>query len=128
VDLTEFIDREMTKPFVPGQTDCANTADRWFTECRGFSAMAAYGRTVRDADDMSEWLNEPGSIVRGMRQVMEMNGCVRTTTPVVGDVGIIIIGMRACIAIMTLNGWWSRDETGFIAADDSYRNIAWSVV
>jgi hypothetical protein len=127
VEVTEFIVLEMTKPFRPGDTDCANTADRWFTERRGFSAMAAYGRKVSDADDMSVWLSEPGSIVRGMRQVMEMNGCERTITPVTGDVGIIIVGMRACIAIYTPDGWWSRDEDGFITADDSYRNIAWSV-
>jgi len=127
VDVTEFIAREMTKPFLPGDTDCANTADRWFAERRGFSAMAAYGRKVRDAADMDVWLSEPGSIVRGMRQVMEANSCARTDTPVPGDIGLIILGMRACIAIFTDDGWWSRDADGFITADDEYRHIAWSV-
>lgn len=127
MDVTDYIANEMTLPFSPGFTDCANTADRWFAHRRGYSAMTAYGRRVTSAADMQEWLNEPGGIIRGMRHVMNLNECLRTAEPVAGDIGILILGTRACIAIHDLTGWWSRDDDGFITADDSYRRIAWSI-
>lgn len=127
MDVTEYISVEMRKPFEPGQTDCANTADRWFMIRRGFSAMEHFGRQVHNADDMEQWLSEPRGILKGVKAVAAANGVPVTTEPQPGDIGIVIVGNRACIALYNGDGWWSRDADGYIVTDDSYRYIAWSV-
>lgn len=127
MNVTEYIAAEMRKPFEPGQTDCANTADRWFMMQRGFSAMEHFGRQVHNADDMEQWLSEPRAIIKGMKDVAAANGVHVTNEPKSGDIGIVIVGNRACIALYNGNGWWSRDADGYIVTDDSYRYIAWSV-
>lgn len=127
MNVSEYITLEMVKPFQPGETDCANTADRWFQARRGFSAMERFGRQVRNADDMNEWLSEPRGIIKGIKAVMATNGVPVTTEPRPGDIGIVIVDDRACIALYNDDTWWSRDADGFIVTDDSYRFIAWSV-
>jgi hypothetical protein len=127
MNISEYIAAEMEKPFEPGQTDCANTADRWFVMRRGFSAMGHFGRQVHSAADMDEWLTEPLAIIKGVKAVAAANNVPVTTVPKPGDIGIVIVDKRACIALYNGDAWWSRDADGFILADDSYRYIAWSV-
>lgn len=127
MNIDQYIAQEMLKPFEPGQTDCANTADRWFAIRRGFSAMARFGRHVRNADDMTGWLSEPRGLLRGIKDVMAANNVAETRDPQPGDVGIVVVGIRVCIALYNGETWWSRDHDGFVAADDSHRYIAWSV-
>lgn len=127
MNVTEYIAQEMLKPFEPGATDCANTADRWFTLRHGFSPMERYGRPVRDADDMGEWLSEPRGIIKGIKDVMSASDVPETREPAPGDIGIVVVGARACIALYNGDTWWSRDSDGFIVTGDSYRYIAWSV-
>lgn len=127
MNVTEFIGIEMQKPFAWGVTDCASTADRWFEHRHGYSAMTSYGRKTVDEETGREWLAEPGGIIRGMREVLSHAGFARVNgAPLPGDVGIIIVGQRACIAVFDVSHWWSRDTDGFITADDSFRYIAWS--
>lgn len=127
MNVTEYIALEMQKPFRPGQTDCANTADRWFTLRRGFSAMARFGRQVSSADDMREWATDADALVRGIKDVMSFNDVSETSEPKPGDIGIVVVADRACIALYNGDTWWSRDMDGFIVCDDSYRYVSWSV-
>lgn len=127
MNVTEFIGLEMQKPFEWGVTDCANTANRWFEHRHGYSAMHAYGRVVVDEESGLKWMAEPNGIVRGMREVMTHAGFARLWgSPMAGDVGLIIVDQRACIAIYDVSYWWSRDADGFITADDTFRYIGWS--
>lgn len=127
MDIREYIAAEMLKPFLAGQTDCANTADRWFAIRRGFSPLERFGRQVRDAADMSKWLAESGGLLRGLARVARANGVAETTKPEAGDIGIVMVGRRACVALYNGETWWSRDEDGYIVTDDTYRYKAWSV-
>ncbi|WP_085044336.1 DUF6950 family protein [Ensifer aridi] len=127
MNIAEYISDEMKKPFEPGKTDCANTADRWFMMRRGISAMEHFGRQVHNADDMEQWLSEPRAIIKGVKAVAVANNVPVTRDPKPGDIGIVIVDNRACIALYNGDAWWSRDEDGFIVTDDTYRFIAWSV-
>ncbi len=127
MNVTEFIGIEMLKPFSWEETNCALTADRWINYRHGFSPMEYYGRKVFDEETGREWLAEPGGIIRGIREVMTHSCFARVSAaPLPGDVGVIILGRRACISVFDVSHWWSRDVDGFITADDSFRYVAWS--
>jgi hypothetical protein len=125
MDVTRYIASEMQKPFRVGETDCANTADRWFKTRCGYSPMERFGRVVRDQRDFDLWLTEPGGMVRGIARVMRHNAVLRASHLVPGDIGIIVVDWRACIAIRDVTQWWSRDTDGYMSVDDSYCRFAW---
>lgn len=126
MNVSDYIAAEMDRPFLPGVTDCATTADRWFKIRCGWSPMEEYGRLVVDEARMDEWKKEPGGIVRGMKNVMR-NVPRRRDRYVPGDVGIIAVEQKVCIAIRDVENWWSRDYDGFIVANDEYVFAAWKV-
>lgn len=125
MDILAYVEAEALKPFVWGETDCATTADRRFEMLHGFSLMQRFGRQVTDEHQAQAWLAEPGGIVTGIRQIMANSRVKRTMTPKADDIGIIIVGRRACVALFTGTQWWSRDADGIIVADDTYRYAAW---
>lgn len=128
MDIGTFIESERQRPFTWGETDCATTADRWFKIVRGFSPMARYGRLVMNEVLGRAWLSQPGGILRAVRDVAR---CAEVTrihgNPFAGDIGVIIVDNRACVAIYDGTLWCSRDEDGFIVADDMHRYVAWEV-
>lgn len=128
MNVTDFIESERARPFLWGETDCASTADRWFKIARGYSAMARYGRLVMNEELGRAWLADFGGLVRGIRNVMKCTD-VRTLRgwPVAGDVGVVVVDNKACIAVYDGNLWCSRDEDGLIVADDTHRYVAWEV-
>lgn len=128
MDVVTFIGDEMRKPFAWGETDCASTADRWVQQLRAYSPLDRYGRRPVNEASGRAWLAEPGGLLRGVRSVMELAGFpLIQGDPAAGDVGVIILGRRACVAIFDGSVWWSRDSDGFIAAADEHRYSAWRV-
>lgn len=128
IDVRSFLNVEMLRPFEWGQTDCASTADRWFKIVHGYSPMLHFGRSVMNEELGRAWLAQSGGLVRGIRDVMRYARVPSLcAAPNGGDIGVIIVDNRACIAIYNGDTWQSRDEDGLIFADDSHRFIAWEV-
>ena len=127
MEVLDYINQEMVKPYRDGETDCCNTADRWVAACRGFSPLARFGRPVRCAQDVERWLAERWGIIGGVLRVMRASGLPRTNEPVAGDVGLVIIKKEACMAIFTGKMWFARNEHGAMLANrDSFIRV-WSV-
>lgn len=128
MDVSTYLETERCRPFVWGETDCATTADRWFKSVHGYSPMTRYGRTVMNEELGRAWMASPGGIVRGVQSVMNAADAKRVAgVPVPGDIGIVVVDNRRCIAIYDGSVWCSRDEDGFIVADDCHRHLAWEV-
>jgi hypothetical protein len=128
VNVVEFLEQEWSKPFKWGETDCGTTADRWCAVVLGFSPMQRYGRAVADEKSGRDWIAEPGGLLRGSRDVLARAGAKRVKGgPRAGNIGIVIVDNRACIAIYNGELWCSRDDDGFIVANDTYRFIAWEI-
>lgn len=128
IGVSAFLETEIQRPFDWGQTDCASTADRWFKIVHGYSPMLQFGRLVMNEELGRAWLAQPGGLLRGIRDVMRYARIPNLHgAPIGGDIGVIIVDNKACIAIYNGDTWQSRDEDGLIFADDSHRFIAWEV-
>jgi hypothetical protein len=128
MEVRDFLYGETLSPFAWGNTDCASTADRWFKIIHGYSPLQLFGRTVMNEELGRAWLAQPGGLVRGIKDVMRYARIVSLHgTPVAGDIGVIVVDGRACIAIFDGDLWQSRDEDGLIFANDTHRFVAWEV-
>lgn len=125
--VTEFIATVAAEPFVWGKTDCASIADRWVQHRRGFSPMERYGRRHADEAEARAWLAEPGGIAVAFNRVMRATGFKRTAAPVEGDLALVILDKRMCIAIHAGRLWFSRHEDGLIGAPLDTFWKAWSI-
>lgn len=126
-DLSEFLRRELVKPYHDGKTDCSNTADRWVQLNRGFSPLGRYGRPVNNTKDVQEWLSERFGLAGAALRVMRLSGLERTVTPQAGDIGLVIIKREICMAIFTGRVWFSRNERGVMLGKADAFVRAWSV-
>lgn len=126
MNVADYVRREMGRPFIPGETDCCNTADRWVQLNHGFSPLERFGRPVRCAAAMEQWLAERWGIVGGVLRVMRASRLPMTATPGAGDVGLVKVKDHICMAIFTGTFWFSRDEQGCILAKANVLR-AWSV-
>lgn len=128
MDVRDFLYNETCNPFVWGETDCASTADRWFEIVHGYSPMRMFGRSVMNEETGREWLTQPGGLLRAVKDVARyVRAALLHGSPASGDIGVIVVDGRACIAIFDGDLWQSRDEDGLIFADDTHRFIAWEV-
>lgn len=124
----DFIAAEMSKPFEPGLTDCGSTVDRWVTERLGWSPFERFGRQVGDERGMDSWLSQKGGLLSAAFDVTRGIASVeREGVPQPGDVGLIIVEKKVCLAIRGDELWWSRDHDGFITCDDSHAYRTWVV-
>lgn len=125
--LEAFIAAERERPFVWGETDCASTFDRWLKNVRGYSPVERFIGGYRTQQEAQEIIRRDQNFLFAMLRVAELDGGVETDDPQPGDVGIIVYGkMRACAAIRTATGWFSREEDGIIEAPADVRVIkAW---
>lgn len=128
MDVRTFLDSETPRPFDWGQTDCASTADRWFKIVHGYSPLLLFGRLVMNEELGRAWLAQPGGLLRGIKDVMRYSRVPSLHGgPTGGDIGVIVVDNKACIAIYSGDIWQSRDEDGLIFAEDSHRFIAWEI-
>ena len=125
--ITEFVAAEVAKPFAWGDTDCASTADRWVQHVRGISPMAVYGRKHTNRDEALAWLAEPGGVSVAFNRIMRAAGFEKTTDPQPGDLGLVLFGPRACVAIHTGTIWFSRHEDGLVGAPLENVWKAWKI-
>lgn len=125
--LDEFIAAERERPFAWGETDCASTFDRWLKNVRGYSPIERFLGGYRNEAEAEAIIGRHQNFLFAMLNVADQDGGVETDDPQPGDVGIIVHGkMRACAAIRTESGWFSRDEDGVIEAPADTRVIkAW---
>lgn len=127
MDIREFVAAVSAEPFAWGKTDCASIADRWVVSRRGFSPMARFGRKHESEADALEWLSEPGSIAVAFNRVMRASGFKRIGCPIRGDLGLVILDDRMCIALHTGDCWFSRHEDGLVGAPLKNFWKAWAV-
>jgi len=128
MNVRGFLYAETCNPFEWGDTDCASTADRWFKIVHGYSPMQQFGRLVTNEELGRAWLAQPGGLLRGIKEVMRYARIPSLRdAPHAGDIGVITVDGRACIAIFDGELWQSRDEDGLIFADDTHRFIGWEV-
>lgn len=125
--LARFLLQETAKPFRWGETDCAATADRWVLTARGVSPLRLYGRVHLDAGDAHAWLSERGGLAAAVPRVMRAAGLQRTAKLQAGDVGLVRLADRLCVAIWTGAVWFSRDESGLLGIPEACTRKAWSV-
>lgn len=126
-DIQEFIELEMAKPFKWADTCCCMTADRWIKARSGLSPIQNYGRKYDCESDAKRWMSERGGLLYAILTVMRSSGLSSTESPLEGDVGIIELKDKLCMAIFTGERWFSRDESGFIFAKRDRFVRAWSV-
>lgn len=126
VALDDFVRREMEKPFSYGATDCCKMFDSWLTQCLGYSPLERAGRNYANEQERQDVLNKHGNMLFAMLYVAEVNDAIETDAPEIGDVAAIYHGGRVWAAILTSDGWFSRDKDGAIVAPIGARRIkAW---
>lgn len=129
ISARSFLDSEALRPFIWGDTDCATTADRWFKIVHGYSPMQLFGRSVMNEELGRAWLAQPGGLLRAIKDVARYARVpMLHSSPSSGDIGVIVVDARACIAIYDGELWRSRDMDGLICADDTHRFIAWEIM
>lgn len=125
--VSEFLAGELARPFAWGETDCAHTADRWARHVSGRSALTARGIDFADeagARGLMDRFALPVWVGRAMRAA----GFAMTESPGEGDVGVVVSGPIAAVAIKGPSGWLWRDETGLHHAPDGVRVLgAWRI-
>lgn len=125
--ISEFVAAEAARPFAWGVTDCASTADRWVQLVRCFSPMERYGRHHQNRDEAHAWLAETGGLAVPFNRVMRAAGFRRTSEPKTGDLGLVILDGRLCIAIHAETFWFSRHEDGLVGAPLENVWKAWAI-
>lgn len=119
----QFFGDEIGSPFVWGRTDCAHTGDRWAQRRAGVSFIAALGVDFADqagAEALMSRFAMPIWIGRAMRAA----GFRPTRDPVVGDIGVIVVGPFLALAIRGSHAWLWRDENGIHSTPLSIRVLA----
>lgn len=125
--LHEFLLNETQKPFCWGDTDCASTADRWVQHAVGVSPLERYGRVYFDRQSALSWLAEPGGFAVAVNRVMRRSGFRKTDNPQSGDIGLIIHDGLLMMAVLTPNGWFSRNEDGVVMRERQAMWKAWAI-
>lgn len=123
----EFVQHESEKPFEWAVTDCCATAFRWVETVSGRHPLDAYGRRYHSEAEARLWIEAAGSLLRLVRTILAAAGLKKTGRPVPGDVGIVQFEGRVFLAILTPNGWFSRDFDGLIMAPANAFRVAWRV-
>ena len=127
MDPADFIRAEAGRPFRWGETDCAATVDRWIAMVTGRSPLAAFGRRHADAGEAAAWLAEPGGLPKAVKHVLSAAGLEETAEPRPGDVGLVVQAGKVCVAIFSGHLWFTRDESGLMAAPPEACLKAWRV-
>lgn len=114
--ISGFVTAEAQKPFRWGETDCISTADRWVKTCTGISPLACSDLRYANEAQAALILKCRGLLPILVNRAMRLSGFDKTSSPVCGDVGLIIHKQKMCMAIHAGQFWFSHDETGLIGA------------
>ncbi|HWY14442.1 MAG TPA: hypothetical protein VNX86_04790 [Rhizomicrobium sp.] len=129
-DLSAFLAREASLPFVWGVHDCATFIADWYVAATGApDPIAEYRGTYADeAQCLARWGR--GYVLRMATRVIARLGLPRTIAPVEGDIGLVALreGMdrTVCCAIRT-RGWVMRGETGLTRLPVKDALSAWRI-
>lgn len=112
--IDEFIQSELGKPFIWGETDCCSTANRWFLEHTGVDYLKTSGYDFKTKDEAKQILTQ--SLVKLFDDLCKSNGFKSTFHPQDGDLGLVKIYENgrpsAAVAIRYKGGWFSHAESG----------------
>lgn len=125
--IADFVASEALKPFRWGETDCISTADRWVNTCTGISPLASIGFAYSDEKQAASILTCRGLLPILVNRAMRLSGFDKTSSPLTGDVGLIIHNQKMCMAIHAGQFWFSHDETGLIGAPLDALWKAWRI-
>ena len=114
--INDYLQFEAQKSFKWGETDCISTADRWVNICTGISPLARSGHGYSNETQAVLILKCRGLLPILVNRAMRLSGFDKTSSPVCGDVGLIIHKQKMCMAIHAGELWFSHDETGLIGA------------
>lgn len=126
MEVSEFIRAEIQREPKPGA--CCRVADDWVRSVRGFSPLERFGRPIKTGEDVDQWLSEFGGIAVGVNRVMRTSGFKKTTSPSVGDVGLVAWAGSLFMAIRTPEGWFSRSDTGTTLAPPDAVWKSWRIM
>lgn len=125
--LAAYMQRAIAPPFAYGLTDCCTTADRWIQQERGVSPLAAGEYDFSNESQARVAMDANGGLARATIKAMRKAGLRRTKSPSTGDVGVVEMLGRVCVAIFDGKVWIARDERGAIADARARVVAAWRV-
>lgn len=123
IRLAEFLRQASTQLFCYGKTDCANMVDGCVRQETGISPLETVAYKYVNDYEGRVIISEHGGLARATSKAMRRSGFKRTKSPQVGDVGVIEMFGRECVAIFDGEFWIGRDHTG-IPTDPRARVIA----
>lgn len=125
--LAEYMRRALAAPFAYGKTDCCTTANRWIESECGVSPLLASGYDFENKPQAETAMAANGGLAKATVSAMRKAGLKRTKSPQAGDVGVVEMLGRVCVAISDGNVWFARDECGVIADARARVIAAWRI-
>lgn len=125
--LAAYLQQAMSAPFKFGATDCSKTANGWIRLEAGISPLDAAGYEYDNESQSRAITDAYGGLARATINAMRKAGLRRTRAPKSGDVGIVEMFGKACVAIFDGRVWVSRDDSGLLAAREARVVAAWGI-
>lgn len=125
--LAAYLRQSMAVPFKFGTNDCSKTADGWIAQETGASPLMSAGYEYDNESQSRAITDAHGGLARATINAMRAAGLRRTRAPKAGDVGIVEMFGKACVAIFDGRVWVSRDASGLLAAREARVVAAWGI-
>lgn len=130
--LTEFLQRESSRPFQWGQNDCSLLLANWWQHVHGVDPAAWLRGTYNTAERKDAVLIANRGLQRLVTRIARSAGASRAHKPDTGDFGLIAHGGRPYGAICTgrvgaMACWAVRSETGVAFLTNPRILRAWSI-
>jgi hypothetical protein len=114
--LASFLDRMAASPFVDGHRDCALTVADWVMTATRCEDPAAHLRgRYSTALGRERLLKRLGGLEAVMVECARRARLDETSTPVPGDVGLIVVGEQQLAAIRLRALWAVKSSRGCVA-------------
>ena len=125
--VDDYIQNEIQKPFVWGETDCCWTANRWIEIQTGKAPLNNLNRLFYSTKEEADFLLKKMTLIDLVSEIL--NKHTKTKTPEIGDIGIILVSAcKIAVALKIKEGWFTRDEGGLIIAPNHTHLIkAWKL-
>ncbi len=117
----------MAAPFAYGKSDCCTTANNWIAREAGVSPLAIAGYDFQNKSQAECAMSANGGIAKATIRAMRRAGLRRTKSPRAGDIGVVEMLGRVCVAIFDGKVWFARDECGAIADARARVVAAWRI-
>lgn len=126
VDLSAFLEDLSRQPFVDGAADCVLSVADWIVLSGHPDPAQPYRGRYRTALGRQRLIRQSGGLHVLMSEGAARAGLTETTTPVRGDVGLIVAHGQT-VAAICLGERWAIKGDGLVVAPAERILMAWRV-